>query len=97
MKKLLCGLVVLPFLSTVALAQPAGSAPQPAQPMQLSENQMDSVTAGFSLTEVDISNTTWTAVSVWEPGGNTISCSACYLSVTSPALSVASVFGISPK
>jgi hypothetical protein len=93
MKKVLCGLAVLPFLSTVALAQPAGPA---TQPMQLSENQMDSVTAGFTFMETEISNTSWTEVSVWESGGNSISCSACFLNVSSPALSIASAFGRSP-
>jgi hypothetical protein len=96
MKKFLCGLAVLPFLSTVALAQPAnvGSA---TQPMRLSENQMDSVTAGFSLREADISNTSWTAVSVWEPGGNALpACASCFLVIQNPSLSIESLFGVAP-
>ena len=85
MKKFLCGLAVLPFLTATALAQPA----------QLSETQMDSVTAGFVFLETDVSNTSWTRVSVYE-GANTIACSSCYLLLNNPAISVASNFGPVP-
>jgi hypothetical protein len=52
MRKLLFGLAALPFLAGVSLA---------AQPMPLSDGQMDVVTAGFDFTEVDIQNlgTVW--------------------------------------
>lgn len=85
MKKFLCGLAIVPFLTATAMAQPA----------QLSESQMDSVTAGFSFLETDVSNTSWTRVSVYE-GANTIACSSCYLLLNSPAISVASNFGPVP-
>lgn len=90
MKKFLVGLAVLPFLTATALAQPA----------QLSESQMDSVTAGFSFLEAEISNTSWTVVSVYE-GANTanpnvLHCSSCYLLINNPAISVASNFGPVP-
>jgi hypothetical protein len=98
MKTFLCGLAVLPFLSATALAQPAHDAL--AQPMQLSESQMDSVTAGFSFLETEVSNTSWTRVSVYE-GANTatpnvIACTSCYLLINNPAISVASNFGPVP-
>ena len=96
MKKLLCGLAALPLFSTVALAQPADTGPAP-QPMQLSENQMDSVTAGFMLTETEISNTSWTQLSVGVTGGNPLTaCTACFLIVQNPSLAVESAFGMSP-
>ena len=82
MKKFLCGLALLPFLTATALAQPA----------QLSESQMDSVTAGFRFLEVDVSNTSWTAVYVYQPH-NTIPCGSCYLNISNPTISVASNFG----
>ena len=85
MKKFLCGLAVLPFMTAVALAQP----------MQLSENQMDSVTAGFSFLETEVSNTSWTRVSVYERP-NTIACISCYLLINNQAISVASNFGPVP-
>jgi hypothetical protein len=62
MKKLLIGLAVLPFLAGVSLA---------AQPVPLSDTQMDAVTAGFDFLETEISNTSWVRVC---PG-------TCYLQV----------------
>jgi hypothetical protein len=47
MKRLLFGLVALPFLAGVSLA---------AQPVPLSDKQMDTVTAGFDFVETDIQN-----------------------------------------
>ena len=91
MRKLLIGLAVVPFLSTAALAQ---------QPLPLTENQMDSVTAGFAFQEEDMSNTSWTQVRVWQAfqlvDGNNIECSRCYLVINSPALSIGSAFGQQP-
>jgi hypothetical protein len=88
MKKLLCGLAVLPLLSATAFAQPdvrmSGS-----QPLLLNEAQMDTVTAGWSLRETDISNTSVTFVQVYGPA--LPSCSACYLDLDSNALQVDSI------
>ena len=86
MKKFLCGLAILPFMSAVALAQPAA----------LTEPQMDAVTAGWTLHETDISNTSWTHVLVWSgiPSGDY--CTSCYLNIVSPAMSIQSNFGPVP-
>jgi len=85
MTKVLCGLAVLPLVAGVAMAQP----PKPAkQPVQLSDRQMDKVSAGWDLQETDISNTRQLYISIYErrtatvatPGvatyglGNNISC-----------------------
>ena len=86
MKGLLYGLAVLPFFAGIALA---------GQPMQLSDKQMDKVTAGFSLCETDVSNTSWTQVSIYS--GSLTSCSQCYLNVTSRPFSVESAFGPTPN
>jgi hypothetical protein len=87
MKKLLCGLAVLPLLSATAFAQPdvrmSGS-----QPVLLNEAQMDTVTAGWSLRELDVSNTSVTFVSVYGPP---VSCTGCYLDLDSRALQVDSI------
>jgi hypothetical protein len=91
MKKLLCGLAVLPFLSATALAQPdvrmSGSLAQ--QPLLLNEAQMDGVTAGWSLRETDFSNTSLTFVQVY--GAPLAECAACYLDLDSRALQVDSI------
>lgn len=92
MTKLLYGLAVVPFFASVALAQPNGNAATSTQPMQLSEKQMDSVTAGWKLLETDVSNTSWTRVSVYEANNN-ITCGSCYLLINNFALSVGSKFG----
>lgn len=92
MKKLLYGLAVLPFVAGVALA---------GQPMQLSDKQMDNVTAGFVISEIDISNTSWVSVSTDEfpnpiTGVPLADCpNGCYLDISSPrgGLSVAAQFG----
>lgn len=81
MKKFLTGLALLPFMSTVALAQP----------LQLNADQMDVVTAGWHTHEIDISNTSWTEVSVWQP--LQVNCGNCYLKIQSQALSIQSAFG----
>jgi hypothetical protein len=88
MKTLLYGLAALPFIATVALADPA--TPQPQAPVQLSENQMDQVTAGWRFLETTTSNTSITVVSVYNTP-NTITCDACYLLINNNALSVASL------
>lgn len=84
MKKFLCGLALLPFMTAVATAQPAA----------LNENQMDSVTAGWTLLETDVSNTSWTQVGVWTDLPHY--CSSCYLNVSSMGINVASNFGPVP-
>jgi hypothetical protein len=92
MKKLLTGLAALPFLAGIALA---------GQPMQLTSTQMDQVTAGFSLDEVDNTNTSWTLVSAYEfpaviQGIPSTDCpNGCYLDIATNGLglSVAAQFG----
>jgi hypothetical protein len=86
MKKLLCGLAALPLFAGVALAQP----------LQLTNTQMDKVTAGFALVELDLSNTSAVLVSVYQgsPPGSAnglAPCGACYLDIQSPAISVQSI------
>jgi hypothetical protein len=88
MKSFLYGLAGLPLLVGVALAQ---------QPVQLSDRQMDKVTAGFL--EIDLSNTSATAISIFQrpyltdSTPNSISCSGCYLLINTPTISVAAQFG----
>ena len=92
MKKLLIGIAVLPFLGGVAMAQPAQPAGQQvasAGPVQLTGKQMDGVTAGFSFFEADLFNTSATVVSVYQPALGP--CDACYLNLSSPAISVQSI------
>lgn len=71
MKTILAALVAFPMVSGVALA---------ADKVALSDKQMDKVTAGFRFMEIDITNTSTTAVLVNFPG---TSCAGCYLQVTS--------------
>ena len=105
MKNLIIGLAALPLVSATALAQPVVQLSGPArQPSMLTETQMDAVTAGWSLTELEASNTSITAVAVYgtPPApmraldaivafGNDPACDTCYLFIASPAISVASV------
>jgi len=86
MKKLLFGLAALPFVAAVALAD---------QPVQLSDNQMDKLTAGFDLRRTEISNTSWTQISIY--AGPLTPCAACYLTITSRPFSVESAFGPTPN
>jgi hypothetical protein len=88
MKKLFYGIAILPFLGGIALAQPANQVAS-VSPVQLTGNQMDKVTAGFGLQETDVSNTSITLVSVYGPALEP--CEACFLSVSSPAISVQSI------
>jgi hypothetical protein len=88
MKRILRGIGTLPFLAGIALAQ---------EPMQLTNQQMDMVTAGFL--EIDVSNTSATAVSIFQrpyltdPTPNSIACPGCYLLINTPTVSVAAQFG----
>jgi hypothetical protein len=81
MKQFLCGLAILPFLSAVAMAQPA----------TLSEGQMDTVRAGWSLWEQDCSNTSNTVVVVY--GRHDAYTPDAYLVIDTPAISISSSFG----
>jgi hypothetical protein len=73
MKRLLLGLAVLPFIAGISLA---------AQPVPLSDQQMDTVTAGFDFTELDVQNLGTVRVDInlppvaFPPGG----CS-CFLQI----------------
>ena len=102
MRNLLCGFAILPLMAAAAPAQPpAHVAAQ--QPLQLSESEMDGVTAGWSLRELDFSNTSITAVAAYQTGtdpngdaiefgpGNNITCDTCYILLNSRALSVGSI------
>jgi hypothetical protein len=88
MKGLLYGLAALPFLVGIASAQ---------QPMQLTNKQMDRVTAGTLIKEIN--NTSAVAVSIFQTSSllestpNAISCSGCYLLINSPKFSLAAEFG----
>ena len=87
MDKLVCGLAASLLLSASAVAQP----------ILLSNSEMDRVNGGFF--ELDVSNTSTTAVSIFfrpyllDPTPNTINCSSCYLQILTPTLSIASAFG----
>jgi hypothetical protein len=103
MRKLLCGIAILPFMAAAAPAQPPAHVNAAQQPLLLSESEMDGVTAGWSLRELDFSNTSVTAVAAYQTGtdpsgdaiefgpGNNINCGACYILLESPALSVGSI------
>lgn len=88
MKGLLHGLAAFPFLASIALAQ---------QPMQLTNQQMDTVTGGHLI--IEMSNTSATAVSIFQTAyllnstPNTITCPGCYLLINSPKFSIAAQFG----
>jgi hypothetical protein len=86
MRKLLYGLAALPFLAGVALAD---------KPVQLSDKQMDKVTAGFDLNVTERSNTSWTQISIYD--GALTACSACYLRILSRPFSIESAFGPTPN
>src|SRR5512146_2466279 len=93
MKKLLIGISILPFVAGVALAQspqPADQKVASAAPMQLTGDQMDKVTAGWSLFETDTSNVSVVQVSVWS--GPLATCGSCYLKIVNPNVSVQSIF-----
>jgi hypothetical protein len=100
MKSLLYGLAALPLLAGVALA---------GQPVQLSDTQMDKVTAGFDALFHEVSNTSVVGVSVYEPGTASSQVAAgaatlptggianVYLDIESSTFSVASAFVDFPK
>jgi hypothetical protein len=96
MTRVLYGLAALPLLAGVALAetpqQTNGGKALAKQPMQLTEQQMDKVTAGWQFLEIDTFNTGFTIVAVYL-GPNTLTCPTCYLLINNFAISVASQIG----
>jgi len=93
MERLLYALAALPLLAGAAMAQP---------PAQLSDAQMDRVTAGFDFTITETSNTSVVLLSAYNTP-NTIAavfgataCTGCYLHIESPALSIGAIMLGSP-
>ena len=84
MKKTLYGAIALPLLMGIGMAQQSWAA-------QLSDAQMDKVTAGFDFRETDNANTSWTQVSLY--AGPLTPCAVCFLNISNPALSIESKFG----
>jgi len=82
MKALLYGIAALPFIATLAVAQP----------LQLSNSQMDKVNAGFSDFETLVWNSGATQVSIYSTP--LAACSACYLRIVGPAISVQSLMPV---
>jgi len=88
MNTIVHGVAFLSLIASTALAQ---------EPLQLTSEQMDKVTAGFL--EIDLSNTSATAVSrfqrpyLTDPTPNFITCPGCYLLINSATFSVAAQFG----
>lgn len=69
MTRLVYGLAVLPLIASVAFAAPAKQTDGKTtakQPMQLSEQQMDKVSAGWDIIETDCSNTHCSWLSIYE-------------------------------
>jgi hypothetical protein len=88
MKRIVRGVASLSLFAGAALAQ---------QPVQVTSEQMDKVTAGTLILET--SNTSATVVSLFqrayltEPTPNLVLCPGCYLLINSPTFSVAAQFG----
>jgi hypothetical protein len=79
MKRLLFGLVVLPFAAGIALAgPPVPRGDQQPAPTQLSDEQMDGITAGFDFREIDIQNLGSVGVLINNPPA---ACTGCFLSI----------------
>jgi hypothetical protein len=75
MKKFLFGLAALPFLAGISLA---------ADPVPLTDKQMDTVTAGFDFREVYVQNLGFYTVAVDLPAGGANGCliaGGCYLNI----------------
>lgn len=85
MKSVLYAVAALPLLAGVALA----TEPTTKQPVQLTSQQMDKVTAGFVFREIDVSNTSGVIVAVDTAPA---ACTVCFLNVLSPNLSVRAAF-----
>lgn len=80
MKRLVIGLAALPFLSGISLA---------AQP--LSDQQMDTVTAGFQFSVEEQTNFSTVLIDVNQP--DTVTCPVCYLDVQAGFVHIRSAFG----
>ena len=95
MRRFLCGLAALPFLTAVAWAAPAPGAG--TEPVRLTSAEMDRVSAGFF--EIDRGNTSVTQISIFQRANlfestpNAISCATCFLLINSSTISVSSQFG----
>ncbi|HLG85838.1 MAG TPA: hypothetical protein VKZ79_01425 [Alphaproteobacteria bacterium] len=87
MKRIFGALSALPFFAATGLAQP----------LPLSNDDLDRVNGGFL--EIDQSNTSLTVVSIFQrpylldPTPNQIGCTTCYLIINTPTISIASQFG----
>jgi len=102
MMKLLCGFAALPLLVAGASAHQASDGKTLVKkPAQLSEQQMDKVTAGWDYTLVEVDNTGTTVVLAYQTPNNIVTtaatsttkaveCGGCYLYITNRALSVGS-------
>jgi hypothetical protein len=73
MKKWLFGVAVLPLLTGLALAK---------DPVQLTDGQMDKVTAGFTFAEMDVTNVATVFVGV---NAGTAVCPTCVVSIGGPS------------
>lgn len=104
MTKLFCGIAAVSLIAGVAMAEPQKSnAPGKSgvvKSIQLSDKQMDKVNAGFLFRELDVSDTSITAVFIGQPAtavtgliSTSGACGACYLSLVSPNLSIFSAMG----
>jgi hypothetical protein len=99
--KLLYGLAALPLIAGVALAEPVKSN-DGKKPMQLSDQQMDKVSAGWHYQSVEGFNTGFVVERVYQAStvtasstplyglDNNIVCVSCYLLINNHALSVGS-------
>ena len=88
MERVLYGLAALPLLAGAAMAQP---------PAQLSDAQMDGVTAGFSIDVNETSNTSVVFIRAYTgPTPQITACEGCYLHIESPALSIGAIMLGSP-
>jgi hypothetical protein len=102
MRTLIYGLAALPLLAGVALAETPKNVTavkmSAKQPMQLTDQQMDKVNAGFL--ELGIFNSGLEVASLFftpnlgEGTDNYIRCDGCYLLIVTPRFSVASSFGM---
>jgi len=108
MMKLLCGFAALPLIVGVASAQQAKQSNDgkalAKQPAQLTEQQMDKVTAGWDFAFTEVDNTGAVGVSIYHDG-NVIfpgtpatssspavpACAACYLYIHNSAIGVGSI------
>lgn len=75
MKKLLLGLAILPFVAGVALAA------QPATDKQLTDQQMDKVTAGHTFAVIERTDVSIIGINV---GVAPVACTSCYIDVILP-------------